>query len=91
MKPAETPTPVPIDAPLAVTSDGRVLFNVLHVVNDADLGEALRAVMQDGHQVFVGIAVPDHLAAEVRRDLDDAAADIVGRLGVRVMRRQRRR
>ena len=90
MKPAVKPKAATVDAPMAFGSDGTMLMNVSHVFSTADVREALRVALAEGHEVFVGIAVPAYFADEIRRDLDDAAADIVGRLGIRVRRRRRR-
>ena len=90
MKAAEKPRAATIDAPMGITSDGRTLMNVTHLIKTTDVREALRVALAEGHEVFVGIAVPAYFAEEIRRDLDDAAAEIVGRLGIRVRRRRRR-
>lgn len=90
MKPTEKPRAATIDAPMALSSDGRTLMNVTHLVDTTDLRQALEVALAEGHEVFVGIAVPPYFADEIRRDLDDAASEIVGRLGIRVRRRRRR-
>ena len=79
-----------LDAPLAVASDGTLLVNVAHLDGMPDPVAAVQRLVDDGHQVFVGVAVPAPLRRELLRDIDGAAADVVGRLGPR-LRRQRAR
>jgi hypothetical protein len=90
VKAAVKPKGNAIDVPMAIASDGTLIMNVSHVFSTADVREALRVALAEGHEVFVGIAVPAYFSDEIRRDLDDAAAEIVGRLGIRVRRRRRR-
>ncbi len=79
------------DAPMAVTSDGKVLINLTHLDVDGDLPNALGRVLQEDHEVFVGLVVP--LRGALRHDLGDAFADVVGRHGrrLRTVRSARRR
>lgn len=78
-----------VDDPIAITSGGQLLLNTMHLDGMADPVAAIRRLLDDGHRVFVGIAVPKQLRREVLRDIDDAAADVVGRLGLRLRRRPR--
>lgn len=78
-----------VDDPIAITSGGQLLLNVTHLDGMADAVAAVRRLLDEGHQVFVGIAVPVGLRRQLRRDIDDATADVVGRLGPRLRRRPR--
>lgn len=78
-----------VDAPMALASDGTLLLNVAHLDGMANVVAAVQRLLDDGHQVFVGVAVPARLRRELLRDVEDAAADVVGRLGPRLRRRPR--
>ena len=79
------------DAPMAVASSGEVLVNITHVLDDVhDPAAAVQQLVLEGHGYFIGIAVPGGLRRELLRGVDDAAADIVGRLGPAIRRRGRR-
>ena len=67
--------------PMAVASDGGVLVNVAQLTTSGALAAIVAVAERTGLDVFVGIVVPERLRSRVLRDLDDAAADIVGRLG----------
>jgi hypothetical protein len=82
--------PNPIDAPMAIASDGMLLINLTHLDGSGDvLGDA-RRLMAEGHAVFIGVALGPELRRVVVRDLDDALADVVGRVGARLRRSGRR-
>jgi hypothetical protein len=73
-------------APMAVASDGALLVNAYQLTATGDdLATVVEAAKKSGLVVFVGIAVPQHLRGRVLRDLDDGLADIVGRLGPRLI------
>jgi hypothetical protein len=74
------------DAPMALASDGKLLVNVTHL-KDGDILEAARELLDAGHTLFVGIAVPARHRKRLARDVDDAAADMVGRLGALISAR----
>ncbi len=78
-----------LDAPMAITSDGTVLLNVTHLKN-GDALEAARELLAEGHEVFVGIAVPGQLRGELLRGIEDGAADLLGRIGPKLRQRTRR-
>lgn len=79
-----------LDQPMAVASDGTLLVNITHVVDDtADVAAAVQQLQAAGHQVWVGIAVPAGLRRELQRDVDEGLADVVGRLGPRILRSRR--
>jgi hypothetical protein len=81
------------DSPMAFASDGAVLLNVMHLDVGEDLQAALRLVLVARHEVFVGAVVPATLRRELEGDVDDALADVAGRLGprLRTVRSGRRR
>jgi hypothetical protein len=74
-------------APMAIASDGAVLVNAVEFVNDLTPEALVRFAKGTGATVFVGIVVPRGLGDRLQRDLRDAAADIVGRLGPLLVRR----
>jgi len=78
------------DAPMAVASDGTVLLNLTHLEN-GDALAAARKLLDGGHEVFVGVAVPARLRRELLQGIDDGAADLVGRLGAQIRRAKARR
>ena len=75
-------------APLAIASDGSVLLNVGQLVTADDLATAVKEAHEQGGPVFIGVPMT---MAEINLALaatDDAAAEIVARIGGR--RRARR-
>jgi hypothetical protein len=83
-----TKTSKPNDAPMAVTSDGSVLVNVMQLDVGCDPTEAVRVLLKLHHEVFVGVVVRKGHRRTLMRDVDDALADVVGRLGPRLRRRR---
>jgi hypothetical protein len=75
-----------IDVPLAVASDGRIVVNVTHLDLDPTEPDLVRRLINEGHVVFLGV-VPRELRRELARETEDALADVVGRVGWRVMKR----
>ena len=60
---------------MAVASDGgTVLLNLTHLEN-GDALAAARKLLDGGHEVFVGVAVPARLRRELLQGIDDGAAD----------------
>lgn len=84
MKPKTTK---PLDAPMALTSDGRVLFNVTHLF-DESAPNALKIAVEAGLPVFVGVAVDRATAQKLIADFDDGLAEIVARRASGVRRRR---
>ena len=72
-----------VDAPTALASDGSLMVNVTHLLNDDPL-VALRQLLKDGHQLFVGVVVPGELRGRLLKEVDDSLADVVGRVGVKL-------
>ena len=56
----------------------------LGVTNDLDA--VVEVAKASGLPMFVGVVVPRKLMRTVLRDVDNATADIVGRLGARLLR-----
>ncbi|MFI5302619.1 MAG: hypothetical protein ACHREM_31405 [Polyangiales bacterium] len=79
-----------LDAPLAVASDGTVLIGIAWIDHTAKAIEVAQKLLAEGRSVFIGVAVPKRLNTRLARDMEDAAADIVGRLGPKVLRLRRR-
>jgi hypothetical protein len=73
-----------VQAPMAVTSDGMIVVNATHLAVEPTLDAAIRYAKESGHDVFVGVVVPRGLRDEFVREVDDALADVVGRLGPRL-------
>ena len=73
-----------LDAPIALASDGTLLVNVAQLSPGTVLDEILRYAEVTGLPIFIGVAVPGRLYKRFVRELDDAVADVVGRLGPRV-------
>jgi hypothetical protein len=78
-------------APMAVASDGSIMINAVEFSNDLDPEVLAKFAVTTGAAVFVGLVVPPRLIGRLRKDLDDAAADIAGRLGPRLLKRSKRR
>jgi len=75
------------DAPMAITSGGDVLVNLAHLKN-GDVLEAARRHLDKGHQVFVGVVVPQRHRARLAKDIEDAASELACRTGGRLVRRK---
>jgi hypothetical protein len=77
-------------APMAVASDGSIVINAAEFSNDLDPEVLAKFAVTTGAAVFVGLVVPPRLIGRLRKDLDDAAADIAGRLGGKLVCPKRR-
>jgi hypothetical protein len=80
---------VMLDAPMAITSAGDVVMNITHLEQIGDVTTVVARLLGEGHEVFVGVAAPGALRRELLKDIDDAGADLVGRLGARLCRAKR--
>jgi hypothetical protein len=78
---------VTVDAPMAITSDGKVLFSVSHLFEECP-SEAMKIALDAGLPVFVGVAVDRVTAKQLVADLDDGLAEIVARRASAVRRRR---
>ena len=74
-------------APLAITSDGTMLANIVEVVSVEDLSAAIEQAAERGTLVFVGVTVSRAEATTILAHLDGAAAEAIAK----VVGRQRRR
>jgi hypothetical protein len=81
-----------LEVPVALASDGGILVNASQLgVGQHDLSAIIENARATGLPVFVGVAVPDRLTAHIMADIDDALADVMGRLGPKLVRRWARR
>jgi len=79
-----------LDAPMALTSDGEPLLNIAHLNDAADPVAMVRRLLAEGHTIFVGVTVPRRDRRRLMKDIEDAAAEIVCRIGGRLGRPTRR-
>ena len=77
-------------APMAVASDGALLVNAHALTNKDGLAAAIEIAKKSGLGVFVGVVVPQQMRARLLKNIDDALADVVGRLGSALIRGGRR-
>lgn len=63
------------DAPLAVTSSGRVLLNLTHVAGRQSPPELLEHLRPDA-EVFIGVLLPADAAGRALRQLADAMREV---------------
>lgn len=72
------------DDPVALTSGGKVVAGITHVVNELrDPKRALELALRLGRPVFIGVELTAVEADVARRRLDDALAEIVARVPYR--------
>ncbi len=67
-------------APLAIASDGTVLVNALSWTTDNDLDAVIDAAKAAGGALFIGVAMRPRQVRQALKALDDAGAEIAGRL-----------
>jgi hypothetical protein len=79
-----------VQAPMAVASDGGFMVNAVQLTIGNDLDAVVRVARETGLPVFVGLIVPARLRRRILRDIDDAAADVVGRVGSRLQEQGKR-
>lgn len=73
-----------LDAPAALTTDGKLLVGVTHVTGEqVDPEKALSRALKSGRRVFIGIEMSKAEGAASLGRLDDAAAEIVSLIGYR--------
>jgi hypothetical protein len=77
-------------APMAVTSAGDVVVNAVQLTMEDGLASAVEAAEKTGLPVFVGVLVPTAKLKRLLHDIDDAAADVSGRLGANLVHSRRR-
>jgi hypothetical protein len=77
-------------AGLALAADGTILVNVAHLFNTQNAGELLERAAEQGGELFIGVTLAARESREVVRWLEDSAAEVVGHVGGRRLRRKRR-
>ena len=77
-------------APLALTSDGALVFNAAEFQDDTSPETLLRVAMATGLELFIGIIVPSGHRPRLDKDIDDAAAELASRVGSMLVRPERR-
>jgi len=77
-------------AALALAADASFLINVAHLHNTQDPNELLRLAVEQGGELFIGVTLTGRESREVVRWLEGSAAEVVGHVGGRRLRRQRR-
>jgi hypothetical protein len=82
MKPLKKPSLS--DAPLAITSDGRLVINVTHLDGMARVITTAEKLVPEGSQLFVGVVVPEALKGKLVKELNDVTADVAGRVDVKL-------
>ncbi len=70
--------------PMAVASDGTVIVNAGQLTTSGSLAAIIKLAESTGLAVFVGVIIPAHLRGRVLDVVDDALADVVGRLGPKI-------
>jgi hypothetical protein len=66
---------------MALTSAGDILINAVEFVNQTSVDAVVKYAKGSGLEVFIGVLVPPKLRKQFTRDIDDAAADVAGRIG----------
>ncbi|MFI5302625.1 MAG: hypothetical protein ACHREM_31435 [Polyangiales bacterium] len=79
-----------LDAPLAVASDGTVLIGVAWLDHSSKAIDVAQKLVDEGQTIFIGIAIPRSMRADVLAEIENGAAEVAGRLGGRLVRRRRR-
>jgi hypothetical protein len=69
---------------MALASDANIVVNAIQLGPGMSLDDVVRYAKATGSPVFVGVAVPARLRKRFVREIDDALADVVGRLGPRL-------
>jgi hypothetical protein len=72
-------------APMAITSAGEVLVNAHQFTTTDDLEAAVEAARATGQPIFIGVVVPSKLTRGVMKDIDNATADVAGRLAPKLI------
>jgi len=72
--------------PMGVASDGGIIVNAHALTNKDGLDAVVEIATKSGLGLFVGVVVPPRVHRRLLRDIDDATADVVGRLGPRLVK-----
>ena len=76
-------------APMGFTSGGEVLINAAELQDNARPEALARYAASTGFAIFIGLVVPPEHRHTMARDVQDASADLAGRLGDRLVRSTR--
>lgn len=76
---------------IAIALDGTVLLNVAHLHAAQDPAAIVKCAIEEGGDLFIGIALPARDAKEALRWLENGAAEAAGHVGGRLHRRRRAR
>jgi hypothetical protein len=71
-------------APMAVASDGEIVINAAQLTTSGSLAAIVKVAERTGLAVFIGVVVPEGQQRRVLDVVDDALADVVGRLGPKI-------
>jgi len=71
-------------APMALASDGSLLLNIAEFQDETSPDALLRAAQATGLVVFVGVIVPANRRKTLLHYLDDAVAEVAGRIGAKL-------
>jgi hypothetical protein len=77
-------------AALALASDSTIVVNVAHLFNTQDARRLLQLSTELGGELFIGVTLTQREAKEAAGWLEGAAAEVVGHVGGRRLRKQRR-
>jgi len=77
-------------AGLALASDATLVVNVAHLFNTRDAGELLQHAIELGGELFIGVLLTSRESREIVRWISTSAAEVVGHVGARKLRRKRR-
>jgi hypothetical protein len=73
-----------VDAPMAVTTTGRVLVSMTHLTTEnVDPRKALEHALESGRPVYIGVELTAAEAKASLIKLDDSFAEIVGQIDYR--------
>ena len=73
-------------APMGFTSGGEVVINAAELQDEVRPEALARYAASTGLTVFIGLVVPPEHERAMAKDVQDAAADLAGRLGDRLVR-----
>jgi hypothetical protein len=76
-------------AALALASDSTIVVNVAHLFNTQDAVKLVQHAIELGGELFIGVTLTRREAREVARWLEGSAAEVVGHVGGRRLRKQR--
>ncbi|MGH7293308.1 MAG: hypothetical protein ACRELB_00165 [Polyangiaceae bacterium] len=77
-------------AGLALVADASLIVNVAHLHSTQDSNELLHLAMEHKGELFISVTLTRRETREVVRWLENSAAEVVGHVGGRRLRRLRR-